>query len=88
MTATQLARSTHRYEATFTTRIAASAVRAWGIYRDWRARRATVHILRSLDRRTLKDIGVDPTEIDSTVYGASNERLRPYREGWSSRQAA
>ena len=37
---------------------------AWRRYWDWRARRMTAHILRSLDARTLRDIGISAGEIE------------------------
>ena len=39
-----------------------------------RAQRATVLMLRSLDGRTLKDIGIDRSEIESVVYGRPDDR--------------
>ena len=54
---------------------------SWEAYWSWRAKRATVNILKSLDRRTLEDIGVDASEIESAVYG-SPDRLRIYDEMW------
>ena len=56
--------------------------RAWHAYWDWRAKRMTVHILRSLDERTLKDIGISQGEICSVVYGAAGARRRCYQERW------
>jgi len=44
---------------------------AWAGYWTRRAERATVLILRSLDSRTLKDIGLHRSEIESVVYGQS-----------------
>ena len=55
---------------------------AWTAWRRRRAQHKTVHILSSLDGRTLKDIGVDPSEIESMVYGNPSERVRPYRGDW------
>lgn len=88
MSAAQLAKAAHRHNATLAARLAATARRSWVAYWDWRARKATVHILRSLDRRTLKDIGLDPGEIESAVYGKPNDRLRCYRENWTVRSGA
>jgi len=51
----------------------------WRAYLDRRAQRATVRILQSLDARTLKDIGISRTEIDSLVYGDRYDRLRRYQ---------
>ena len=51
---------------------------AWHGYWSNRAIRATALILRSLDDRTLKDIGMDRSEIKSIIYahGASDRRVR------------
>jgi uncharacterized protein YjiS (DUF1127 family) len=43
---------------------------AWSGYWTRRAERATAAILQSLDDRTLKDIGLDRSEIDSVVYSS------------------
>ena len=58
------------------------AKRWWRSYWNWRAREATVLILRSLDRRTLRDIGLDPSEIRSCVYGECGDRRRRYDDVW------
>lgn len=52
--------------------------RAWRAYWDWRVRRTTVLLLHSLDRRTLRDIGIDPSEIQSVVYDAGRDRRRRF----------
>ena len=57
------------------------ARRWWHAYWSWHARRATVLILRSLDQRTLHDIGIDSSEIESLVYGSSDRRRR-YDAAW------
>jgi uncharacterized protein YjiS (DUF1127 family) len=59
-------------------RMARMARHAWSTYWDWYARRATVRILRSLDGRTLRDIGLTRTEIESVVYGRPGERRLHY----------
>jgi uncharacterized protein YjiS (DUF1127 family) len=51
----------------------------WQRYQQWRRCRRTVQTLRSLDERTLKDIGIDASEIESVVYGLSTERKQQYR---------
>ena len=56
--------------------------RLWHAYWDWRARQATVLILRALDKRTLHDIGVNPSEIESFIYSKRGERRRGYDETW------
>jgi uncharacterized protein YjiS (DUF1127 family) len=56
--------------------------RAWRRYWDWRARRMTAHILRSLDARTLRDIGIGPGEIESVVYGRPGDRRCRYHAHW------
>jgi uncharacterized protein YjiS (DUF1127 family) len=50
--------------------------RAWAAYWSGRARRATVLMLQSLDGRTLKDIGIDRSEIESVIYGQPDDRRR------------
>jgi uncharacterized protein YjiS (DUF1127 family) len=47
--------------------------RAWAAYWAHRAERATVAMLRSLDDRALKDIGLDRSEIESVVYGGRED---------------
>lgn len=51
---------------------------AWRRYWMRRAQRATVLILQSLDDRTLRDIGISPSEIESCVNGEIAGRRRPY----------
>jgi len=43
--------------------------RAGSVWQRWRDQRATERALRSLDARTLRDIGVDPREVHSTAPG-------------------
>jgi uncharacterized protein YjiS (DUF1127 family) len=50
--------------------------RAWTSYWTQRAARATAGILHRLDDRTLKDIGLDRSEIESVAYGGC-QRRRP-----------
>lgn len=42
----------------------------------WQARRQALRQLYMLDRRTLKDIGIDRTELESIVYGEVHGRRR------------
>jgi len=72
---------TVRGRVPFGPRMAALVRRGWCSYWERRARRATVFILRSLDERTLRDIGISPSEIPSCVYG-SDDRLRRYDRSW------
>ena len=64
------------------TRIAGILSGAWHAVRGWRARKATVEILQSLDGRTLRDIGVDRSEIESIVYGKRDGGKRWYDANW------
>ena len=66
-------RRTHSYDA---------VVRLWDGFQTWRARRATVRALQSLDGDTLRDIGINPIEIESVVYGNSDDRIRGYDPDW------
>lgn len=43
-------------------------------YRDYRDRRRAVLELSSVDPRTLKDMGFDPSEIGSIVHGDARDR--------------
>jgi uncharacterized protein YjiS (DUF1127 family) len=55
--------------------------KAWRAYWEWRARRMTVILLSSLDARTLHDIGISPTEIESLVRCSAGHRRR-YDASW------
>jgi uncharacterized protein YjiS (DUF1127 family) len=55
---------------------AAAAGKWWRAYAAWRERIAAVRELRALDDRTLKDIGVNRSEIESVVGGQDTTRLR------------
>ena len=48
---------------------------AWRSYWRRRAECATLFMLQSLDDRTLKDIGIDRSEIGSVVYGGGERRI-------------
>ncbi len=61
----------------------AGFVRTWWLaYWEWRARKATILILHALDRRTLNDIGIDPSEIESLVQSRACDRRRRYDAAW------
>jgi len=49
-------------------------------YFSWRARRETVRLLNKLDGATLRDLGIN--DIESQVYGAPQDRRRPYDANW------
>ncbi len=51
-------------------RVAGAVKVVWVEYWRRKAERDTVLVLRSLDDRTLKDIGIDRSEIESVVYAA------------------
>ena len=88
MTPFHVTASSHRHAPTLASRIARAGRRAWHTYWDWRARQATVEILRALDNRTLHDIGVSRSEIESVVRDARNGRRPCYEEGWRWRAGA
>ena len=79
--ATPLAAMAHRGQRR-ARHIAERLRRCWEAYWSWRARRMTLNILRTLDDRTLKDIGLSASEIASAVYGREEDRRRSYDETW------
>lgn len=85
MTRMPLTATTCRVEPGLAARAGALARRAWQAYWDKRAREATVRILHTLDARTLRDIGIHPGEIESTVYGRRGGRGRTYDAAWRCR---
>ena len=55
---------------------------AWQQYWARRAQRTSAFILGSLDDRTLADIGITRSEIQSVVRDTSGQRLRTYDPKW------
>ena len=53
-----------RCPATLAGRIGGAVRRAWRAYWDRRARQATVLMLRALGEHRLRDLGLDPGEIE------------------------
>lgn len=47
---------------------------AWHAYWEHRANRAAVAMLESMDGPTLRDIGINRSEIESVVYGPQRDR--------------
>ena len=88
MTHIHLTTAAHHATPTLATRAAILARRAWHTYWDWRARQATVEILRALDTRTLHDIGLSRGEIESVVHGKRGDRRLCYDAGWRGRAGA
>ena len=46
----------------------------------WRAQRATLRALNSVDAATLRDLGI--ADIESAVYGDPRDRMRGYDPDW------
>lgn len=46
----------------------------------WRARRATMRALASVDAATLRELGI--SDIESAVYGDPRDRMRGYDADW------
>lgn len=49
---------------------------AWFSFREARERRRAVREMQLLDNRTLKDIGINRSEIMSVVHGNQKDRRR------------
>jgi len=71
-----------RQRAAVSRALKAGLVRAWQAYWAWQQRRTTVRILSSLDERTLRDIGINPSEITSYAYGDPEQRRRTCTSSW------
>jgi uncharacterized protein YjiS (DUF1127 family) len=82
MTRAYLISTEERDTPTLAARAGSRIAKAWHTFRQWRARRATVDLLHSLDDRTLRDIGVGRSEVTSLVYGHPRDRTRCYEETW------
>jgi uncharacterized protein YjiS (DUF1127 family) len=57
-------------------RLGAVVARAWNGYWEYRANRAAVRMLYSLDAHSLHDIGISRSEIESVVYRPRDEWRR------------
>jgi uncharacterized protein YjiS (DUF1127 family) len=55
--------------STLAGRIAGAVRGLWRAYWDWRARQATVLMLHALGEHRLRDIGIDPGEIECLLKG-------------------
>jgi uncharacterized protein YjiS (DUF1127 family) len=63
-------------------RVATLWRKAADAFLDWQARRATRDMLRALDTRTLRDIGIDRNEVESVIHDMSRDRRRRYDADW------
>ncbi|MGD9868527.1 MAG: DUF1127 domain-containing protein [Hyphomicrobiales bacterium] len=57
------------------TALASALAGFWNAYMEQRRRKANEAMLRALDDRTLKDIGLDRSEIGSLFVPGSRDRL-------------
>jgi uncharacterized protein YjiS (DUF1127 family) len=57
-------------------RVIAVVGKWWRAFAQWRERTAAIRELHALDDRSLKDIGINRSEIESVVYGRDETRLR------------
>jgi uncharacterized protein YjiS (DUF1127 family) len=54
-------------------RLGTAVTRAWNGYWEYRANRAAVSMLQSMDTNALRDMGISRGEIEAAVYGRSRE---------------
>ena len=57
-------------------KLGATVAKAWHGYWEYRANRAAVAMLHSLDAQSLHDIGISRSEIESAVYGRWGEDMQ------------
>ena len=82
MTCTHVTTLTRRRRIWLGAALKQGLLRAWRAYWDWQHRRTTVRILSALDERTLRDIGINPSEITSYAYGNPEHRRRSCEASW------
>jgi uncharacterized protein YjiS (DUF1127 family) len=68
--------STEHAQGSSLHRLGAAVARAWNGYWEYRANRAAVVMLHSLDAQALRDMGITRGEIESVVYGRSSDDWR------------
>ena len=74
MAHTATIRTRHHHAGSLTHRLSGRLHDAWAAFLAYRAERETVRMLRSLDNRTLKDIGLHRSEIESLAHNPASER--------------
>lgn len=72
-TFTNIAAAAHTQASTLR-KLGVAVAKAWDGYWEYRANRAAVLMLQSMDAQALHDIGVSRSEIESVVYGRSRTR--------------
>jgi uncharacterized protein YjiS (DUF1127 family) len=57
-------------------KLGALVTRTWNGYWEYRANRAAVAMLQSLDAQSLRDMGINHGDIESAVYGRREDWRR------------